>query len=330
MSHDIPDRTPPALQVYRTALQAQWAGISVVPIRPDGSKRPCCCWRTYQYRRATYREITSWFARSRNGLAFITGAVSGGLEVLDFDTPDIFHAWCTSMHEGGLDALCTRLTSGYLEASPSGIHLLYRSETIEGNQKLASVPGDHPRRVKTLIETRGEGGLIIVAPSAGGVHPSGKPYVLVQGGITSIATVSSEERQRLFTVARTLDTPAGKEPRHPRGSSFSATSPRQSFSMGSRPGDRYNQRVTWQEVLEPHGWKLLWTAQGTGYWQHPEKTNTGVSATTNHHGSDMLYVFSTSTVFEPERGYTKFAAYTLLEHQGNYSVAAKALLGLGY
>lgn len=304
---------------------AHRAGISVVPIKPDGTKRPCCSWHTYQHRRATYREITSWFAHTHNGLAFITGAVSGGLEVLDFDTSDIYHAWCTSMHDGGLEALCTRLTSGYLEASPSGIHLLYRCDTIEGNQKLASIPGEYPKRVKTLIETRGEGGLIIVAPSAGGVHPSGKPYVLLQGGITSIATVSPQERQTLFTVARTFDTTPVKESRPSPFSSVPGRNTRQPFNTGTRPGDRYNQRVTWEEVLEPHGWKLLWTAQGTGYWQHPEKTSTGVSATTNHHGSDVLYVFSTSTVFEPERGYTKFAAYVVLEYQGGLLSSGESL-----
>jgi len=54
------------------------------------------------------------------------------------------------------------------------------------------------------------------------------------------------------------------------------------------------------------------------------------NATNGCNESDNLYVFTTSTVFDAERPYSKFAAYALLEHGGDYSAAAKALAGLGY
>jgi Protein of unknown function (DUF3987) len=41
-------------------------------------------------------------------------------------------------------------------------------------------------------------------------------------------------------------------------------------------------------------------------------------------------VFSTSTLFEPERGYSKFAAYALLAHGGDHSAAARALAAQGF
>jgi putative DNA primase/helicase len=40
-------------------------------------------------------------------------------------------------------------------------------------------------------------------------------------------------------------------------------------------------------------------------------------------------VFSTSTVFENERGYNRFSAYALLNHGGDFKAAAKALGGFG-
>jgi hypothetical protein len=49
----------------------------------------------------------------------------------------------------------------------------------------------------------------------------------------------------------------------------------------------------------------------------------GVSATTNHQGSDLLYVFSTSTVFEAGKAYSKFAAYAIPEHGSDFSAAAR-------
>ena len=306
--------------IRETALEAWRATISVVPMLPDGRKCPAVRWRVYQHRLATPREIGRWFGNQERGLALITGAISGGLEALDFDSRAIYEQWSERVWQWGYGALADRLTRGYLEATPRGIHLLYRCCPAEKNQKLASGPVDGPQRIGTLIETRGEGGLVVVAPSGGGVHPSGKPYVLLAGGVSTIVTLTAEERHLLFAVARSFDqTISGHvfsvEQRHAR------TVPVQ----GERPGDRYNRCASWAEVLEPHGWKRLSTRGGESYWQRPGKQGSGVSATTNYQGSHLLYVFSTSTVFEAGRGYSKFAAYALLEHGGDFSAAARTL-----
>src|SRR5260221_11599228 len=82
-----------SLAVYRTALVACAVGISVVPIPPNGSKRPACRCRTYQHRRATLRELARWFRHTPQGLALVTGVISGGLELLHFDTLDSYQTW---------------------------------------------------------------------------------------------------------------------------------------------------------------------------------------------------------------------------------------------
>jgi putative DNA primase/helicase len=56
----------------------------------------------------------------------------------------------------------------------------------------------------------------------------------------------------------------------------------------------------------------------------------GISASTNHQNSDLLYVWSTSTEFDNERGYNRFSVYTLLNHDGDFQAAAKALAAEGY
>lgn len=313
------------LLILRTALTARQVGISVVPITFDGSKRPCCPWAIYQHRLASLRELTAWFHHEQRGLAFVTGAISGGLEAIDFDTYESYLAWSERLQQKGLTALHERLKQGYLEASPRGMHLLYRCQTIERNQKLAKVPVEGPQHWQTLIETRGEGGLIVVAPSSGGVHPSGKPYVLLQGAISTITTITPCERQALFTIARTFDSAPPLPPRTSLPQPFP-----NSNRGGKRPGDLYNQRVCWEAVLVPHGWKLLFMRDGQGYWQRPGKEGPGISATTNYRGCDLFYVFSTSTVFEAGRSYSKFGAYTLLEHGGDFAAAARTLAAQGY
>lgn len=44
----------------------------------------------------------------------------------------------------------------------------------------------------------------------------------------------------------------------------------------------------------------------------------------------MLYVFSSSTEFEPEKFYSKFAAHAVLHHHGDFAKAALALANQGY
>lgn len=327
MSVTSPSHQTHRVAVYCTALAARRKGMSVVPIPPNGTKCPQFRWAIYQKRRPTLDELTRWFKYHDNGIALITGAISGGLEVLDFDTREIYQAWCERIHRAGLGQLHRRLINGYLESSPNGMHLLYRCTANERNQKLAKVPVDGPQCYKTLIETRGEGGLVVVAPSCGGVHPSGKPYTLLRGGLTTITNLSPDERESLFTVARTLDETL-LPPLSPPSATYTVNTP--PSQQGRRPGDCYNQQATWEEVLEPHGWMRLYTRDGQGYWQRPGKEGNGVSATTNYNGSDLLSVFSTSTVFEAGRSYSKFAAYTFLNHGGDFSAAAKALSLRGY
>ena len=68
---------------------------------------------------------------------------------------------------------------------------------------------------------------------------------------------------------------------------------------------------------------------GVTSWQRPGKT-IGISATTNYGGADLLHVFTSSTDFEPDTSYSKFAVYTLLHHQGDYSAAAATLRADGF
>jgi len=274
------------------------ANLSVVPIATNGSKRPLVRWKEYQTCQPTKDEIRTWWARPAN-IAVIAGNVSGNLEVIDIDAPELAATFGASEPE-----LLARLP---LARTPSGgYHVYYRCPEIGRNAILA-----RNAERETLIETRGEGGMATVPPSTG--------YQMLRGSLTRIPTISPGERQALHDAASLLNQ---YEPPQPQQIYTTPTTP-----TGDRPGDLFNATANWYEILSKHGWRLMRTRHdGAQEWRRPDKDGDGISATVGANGHDVLYVFSSNAYpFEPHCGYTKFTAYALLEHHGDVSIAAKWL-----
>lgn len=313
--------------VLEAARVAYASGFSVVPPREDGTKMPLSEWAKFQKERPAPEQMRAWYADGRrSGVGAVLGAVSGNVEMFDFDDHAAYVAFKDAAQGAGIWDLVQRIEAGYAEKTPSGgVHWYYRCPTVSGNTKLARRPkrpdemkhaGD---KVAVLIETRGEGGYSVMAPSNGRVHPDG-PYVLLRGGPETVVTITPEEREELWALARSFD-------QMPR--SVVTYRVEQEAGWVVRPGDDFAAKAEWSEILEPQGWRVAFTKGDTAYWRRPGKDR-GWSATTNHGGHDLLYVFSTSTEFDDERGYGKFPAYAILNHGGDFKAAAKALHDKGY
>jgi len=312
-------------KVLQAALNFADAGVCVIPSRVDGSKAPLGNWKQYQERKPTTDEINGWFSLPQaTGIGIVTGKVSGNLEMLELEGRAVqskLHIEARNIAEAsGLGDLWAKVSSGYVEQTPSGgIHWLYRisDNEVAGNTKLARRPGENGG-VDVLAETRGEGGFVITAPSAGTVHPSGNPWVMIAGSPATIPTITWAEREAIHDIFRALDEMPIKE---------EVVRELAQPSSGDKPGDDFNNRAEWRDILE--GWKIVFKANGVTYWRRPNK-DTGISATTGRNDGDNLFVFTTSTTFEAERPYSKFAAFAHLHHQGDYSAAARDLRRLGY
>lgn len=330
------------MELLEAALAWHAAGCAVVPVTTDGLKHPAVKWKPYQTTRPGVDELRGWFGTPGfDGLGLICGRTSGGLELFEVEARavgDTLQELVKLLADNGLAEVWARLESGYVEESPSGgLHWLYRVDgTPRRNTKLARRPAtpeelqENPdERVKTLIETRGEAGYTVAAPSAGRTHPTGRAWRTLTGTPESIPVLSADERDAVYAIAAMLD---AMPPAAPPVSVL----PHMSSGAGAactRPGDDFNARASWLDILAPHGWRIVktFTTGGLG-WARPGKAGPGMSATTgtSGDGADRLYVFSTSTVFETEAPYSKFAAYALLEHAGDYSAAARALREQGY
>lgn len=303
-------------------------GIGLVAVIPDGSKRPVGKWKEFQERRATTAELDTWYAPgSTLGVAVVTGAVSGNLEMAEVEgrATDRIPEIAQLAQDTGLGELWARLCGGWLEQSPSdGWHWLYRVDWPEGtktpgNQKLAKGANG-----EVLAETRGEGGYCIVAPTNGSVHPTGKPWTRIVGGPGSVPRVSVDEREAFHALLATL------QPQTPTvGFNQPHRTPIQQTGSTS-PGDDFEQQIDWAEILQPKGWTLVTQHGQTRHWRRPGKS-IGMSATTGHaEDRDRLFVFTTSTEFKQETPYTKFGAYALLNHGGDFKAAAAALRTQGF
>lgn len=307
------------------------AGCCVLPAAADGTKKPGVgSWDRYKAERPSAAILEGWLANAE-GIGMVCGTVSGNIEMLELEGAAVQ----ANMHvdlRGMLDAVAPGLwekINTYSEYTPGGgLHWIFRVEGVPvyGNTKLARQPREptqeDPSRVQTLIETRGEGGWTVLAPSGGRTHPTGKPWVILAGQPGAVATLTGDEYELLHEVCRALDgmpIPAAQAP-----SQASTSKPGE-----IAPGEDYNQRASWEDVLTPAGWRVIYRRGDVTYWQRPGKKDRTISASTGHQG-DWLYVFTTSTEFESERTYTKFGAYAVLSHSGDHGAAAKQLRKDGY
>lgn len=319
-------------EVLEAARRAYALGLCVVPPREDGSKRPVGdTWKQWQTDRPDRQQMNTWFSNGkRYGVGLMPGPISNGLTAFEFDSYETYEAFLQAAKEIAFDWLIEKIRTGYEERTPGGgIHWLYYCEDVQGNTELAKRPKAeeekrHPKdNYQMLIETRGEGGYIVIAPSHGPVHPSGGAYELLQGSLETIATIEPEEQKWLFKLAEVFDEVPKTEYPEPR---------QPTEYSGKRPGDEFNESgPSWSELLEDHGWARVFTRGQTEYWRRPGKDD-GISATINGPGvsPDRLYVFTTSTVFEANKSYSRFQAYTFLEHGGDFNEAARQLASQGY
>ena len=310
----------------QTAVSYLQSGLCVLPALL-AEKRPALSgWKHFQQHRPTEQQVRTWVSEGR-ALCVLTGAISGNLEMIDFDhQAELFSPWRERVNEE-LPGLVERLV---IERSQSqGKHVIYRcQEAIGGNRKLAQrvqildspepievggkpyVPRrvhDHFEVTHTLIETRGEGGLFLCQPSAG--------YTIEQGSLTELPVLTQLERSVLIEAACTFNEAmpvAVRESAQPSGV--------------LRPGDDFNERGDVREWLSKHGWEQVRGGENE-YWRRPGKEH-GWSATLRQ---NVLFVFSSNAApFEPDRGYAPFTVYALLEHGGDFNAAAVALRNEGY
>lgn len=253
-------------------------------------------------------QITAWWSGRYAG-ANIGLRVPANVIVLDIDP-----------RNGGLDWIIARQAEhGRLPETmgsqsgrgDGGGHRYFRRPA--GDISAARLKG-------TGADLKTHAGYVVAPPS---LHPdTGKPYTWLD-----VDTIADPPRW-LIDLLR----PAPRPPRQCSSSGGGRRRPADNdltaWSTGSSPADTYTASTTWAQVLEPHGWRCI-DADGDAdgaRWLHPNATSK-CSATVRN---DCLFVYSTSTEFGiteagNPNGFTKFRAYSVLNHGGDMSAAARTI-----
>lgn len=284
------------------ATRLSESGLNVLPATKT-LKRPNGSWREYREKR---RAVDEAFDRC-DALAVVCGAVSGNVEIIDFDAGAVdFDDWSQRVAELDADA-AQALFSCVLETTQSGgKHLAYRCETpVDGNLKLTTRTLDGTP--KTTIETRGEGGIVIVAPTAG--------YTVIRGNWAALPVVSAATRRVFLDAARSLsETP--KEPQKTPN-----VAPRSIADNGDSIADWMRTQGIIPRLLSANGWRYVETRGDNEYWRRPGK-NDGVSGTLNLEKL-CFYVFSSNAApLEPNRAYSALQLAAAFEFGGDEKAAA--------
>jgi|GEM_PF-1868446 len=320
--------------------------LSVIPAK---DKRPSLAWKAFQSHIMTMEEVSKSFNGAPQ-VAIICGAVSGNLEALDIDlkydpTGKLFQQWKELVVNADEDLFYSLVIQSTVSG---GLHLLYRCPVIEVNQKLARRDTTEQEKQDTyqktlstemsrgkpqaeaealaqkaaisdkervLIETRGEGGYIIAAPSQG--------YRLTYGHtFGGIPTITPEQRALLHSAARSLNQ---KVIEHQPPPPDRDNAGRWDLS----PGDDFDKRGDVVALLESHGWRVVGRQGETVRFLRPGDTKAAHSANWNQIPG-RFWCWSTSAAFNAEQLYKPYAVFAVLECEGDFKRAAAKLHEQGY
>jgi hypothetical protein len=308
-------------------------GISVIPIKTDGSKSPSFSgWRKYSTTLPDDTELQTWFGDGKlAGIGVPCGPASGNLVVLDFEhngTDSAYIEWLNRLEPEAREYVLTLPTV----LTPSGgRHIWCRLGSPQPGARLARYANG-----KTKIEIRGEGHQVLAPGCPAECHKTGRLYewlVPPEEGMSvpQLPIIPADAFAFLVEVCTTCNEFTSNEQPRDFGPSVSG-----SPSKTNTPGRDFNLTGTWEETgLFDAGWK--WArrvGEDSGFLTRPGKDG-GISASigmvsSKRNGWPLLYVWSTSAEFVSETPFSKFFVYARLKHNGDFSAAARELYSLGY
>ena len=288
------------------AYELYQSGLNVLPAI-KAQKRPVGCWKRYAESRHDFDAVFPADLKF-DAIAVVCGATSGGLEIIDFDQhAALYPQWRAAVNDIAADLPVESTQNG-------GKHVAFRSSGCGRNQKLATT-GEG-----CAIETRGEGGICIIAPTDG--------YVLESGDWRKVPVLSREERQAILDAARSLSSspmPVETPPRPSAPLKAANSRPVGSSRKYGESASDYMKRVqAGKESLKRAGWRFLYAVADWEYWERPGQPVAGKPGGSFSIKDGFFHCFtSNGAPLEQDRNYSHLQLVAALDYDGDQSAAAR-------
>lgn len=296
-------------QYLDTALLYHAAGLKVIPFSSASDGRKVFPSNYARFRDTqTEADVRALFQSPSDGICLLC---TEKIEAVDIDVKHDPKGTIADDLLSSIEAFGLKMPGVVQKTKSGGFHLIYRCPNPDGNRKLAHRRGSK----EAVIETRGAGGLLFVAPTPG--------YEVVTGSLCNIPMVEQTERDELIRLCQHFDEvePVAYESR---------ISEKAKSIPGVKPWEDYDKKTDAVDLMQRYGWKVLSRQGEYVRLNRPgAKHSRGVDATVMT-SCNVFYPFTSSEQFEPNKGYTPSAVYAILEHRGDFSAAAKQLYRDGF
>jgi len=284
------------------------SGLSLITI--GDKKVPNTAWKLSQSRQLSKDQFEqNYELKTTHGVGIVTGF--NNLEVIDIDLKilsslklqqDFWHEY--------LDFLKTNIDDFedkfvIYKTVNNGYHILFRCESIGGNQKIAKLK-DHK---EAIIETRGTGGYVFIYDNK-----------VSKNDYCNIKEISIKDREVLFECSRYYNYIV-EEPMIDKKTQSEAV------NIDVKTWDDFNSKNTCWDIISDEFTIIQKLSNKTVIRR--------LGAESAHSGyifndKELMYLFTTGTNYPNEKALSPFAIYTYRYHNGNWSESAKDLYAKGY
>lgn len=190
-----------------------------------------------------------------------------------------------------------------------GYHILYKSKKVDGNKKIAVLKGHK----QAVIESRGIGGYVFIYHKN---KVSLKSYF-------EIDFITDEDRCILWNLSKAYNY---EEPKSEKVEKKT----KEYFSEGITPWQDFNNQVDILDVIVPEDFIVPPSGYKSKYTLIKRHGTTAAHSGYVFKDSGCMYLFSTGTIYPHEKLITAYEAYTIKNHNGNFSESAKDLYEQGF
>jgi len=187
----------------------------------------------------------------------------------------------------------------------NGYHIIYQANNIQGNLKLAKLDGS----TEAVIETRGIGGYICMYDE------------IVNKDYLDIQYITDEERSILISCCKTFNEV------HEEKIQIDRKTEKQYSDIDVNPWTDFNNKNHIWDIISSEFTIVKKTSSKIIVKRHGAKSPHSGYIFTN---SNCLYLFSSATIYPNEKLISPFVAYSIKNHNSDYTRSASYLYSQGY